>query len=151
MSLDNSPYCFRFEGRLWVSEVDPAEALRQFQAQRAWDTAAVRRQRWWPAVTIGAVLGIVGIIALSTWGNLPIALYLFTLPVGVIIGSVLGAVVNKRILGVDGVVDSERPELVEVTRVPFLVSRKAPEDASRADIIQWSKQGFVPKESEKGR
>ena len=148
MALDNSPYCFRFEGKLWVSEVDPAEAIRQFQAQRAWDTAAVRRQRWWPAVTIGGLAGIIGIIALSNWGNLPIALYLFTLPVGFGIGAVLGAIVNKRILGIDGTVDSERPELVEVTRVPFSVSRKAPEDASAADIIRWSKQGFVPKEPE---
>jgi len=145
MALDNSPYCFRFEGKLWVSEVDPAEAIRQFQAQRAWDTAAVRRQRWWPAVTIGGLAGIIGIIALR---NLPIALYLFTLPVGFGIGAVLGAIVNKRILGIDGTVDSERPELVEVTRVPFSVSRKAPEDASAADIIRWSKQGFVPKEPE---
>lgn len=146
MALDNSPYCFRFEGKLWVSEVDPQEALRQFQAQRAWDSAAVKRQRWWPAVTIGGLLGIGAILALSNWGNLPIALYLFTLPVGFGIGAVLGAMVNKRILGVDGQVDGERPTLVEVTRVPFSVSRKAPEDASAADIIRWSKQGYVPKD-----
>ena len=146
MSLDNSPHCFRFEGKLWVSEIAPEEAISQFRAQRAWDAEAVKRQRWWPAVTVGGIVGIVATIFLSNAVNLPIALFLFTLPVGFGIGAVLGAVVNKRILGVDGRVDGERPHLVEVTKVPFSVSRKAPEDASAAEIIEWSKQGFVPKD-----
>src|SRR5690606_28581183 len=136
MALDNSPHCFRFEGRLWVTEIEPEEALRQFAAQRAWDAASVRSQRWMPAVVIGAVLGIAATIAASTAVNLPIALYLFTLPVGFAIGAVLGALVNKRILGVDAAVPGDRPTMAPVTRVPYSVARKAPEDASATEIIQ---------------
>ena len=55
----------------------------------------------------------------------------------------LGALVNKWIMGPQQADGTPRPHIVELTKVPFGVSRKAPEDASAADIIRWSKQRAV--------
>jgi hypothetical protein len=148
MALDSHPNVFRFDGRLWVSELPGSEASAQLAAQRAWDSAHIKSQRWVPALVIGAVLGTAATLALGTWGGIAPALYLVLLPVGFGVGAVLGAVVNKRLLGdrLTDVPPTFRPTTVELTRIPSSVARRTDEHTSADDLIAWSKQGFVPKD-----
>ncbi|MFZ2963411.1 MAG: hypothetical protein WA006_01865 [Rhodoglobus sp.] len=57
MALEDHPNVFRYEGRTWVSLAPRDEARAALAAQRAWDAATARAQRWWVAIAIGAVLG----------------------------------------------------------------------------------------------
>lgn len=143
MALDNSPFCFRYDGWLWVSELPRDEARAQLDAQRAWDRSHVKQQRWVVAISLGAVVGVAALLGLGIALGSPPTSYLLGLPVGFAVGAVLGALVNKWILGPQSLDESERPRIVPLTRVPFGVSRKAPEDASAADIIRWSRQRAV--------
>lgn len=145
MALENNLYVFRFEGRLWVSEVPREAALAQLQAQREWDRQNARLQRWWVAITLGAVLGVIATLLLGTSAGLAPAIYLVLLPIGFGAGAVLGALVNKRFFAPELQHGSlpPRPELAKLTRIPSRVARAAPADASARDLIDWSTRGFV--------
>ncbi len=145
MALDNHPNVFRFEGRLWVSDAPRELAIAQLQAQRAWDAQNAKLQRWWVAITIGALAGIVGTLAFGTAASLAPAVYLLLLPLGFGVGAILGALVNKRFVSPEGQHSSlpARPATVQLTQIPPRVARAAPEDARMSDIVEWSKRGFV--------
>lgn len=143
MALDNHPNVFRYEGKLWVSELPREQAHAQLVAQRAWDAATTRHQRWWVAIVIGAVVGVAAILGLGFALGAPPVIYLFVLPVGFGAGAVLGAVVNKRLLGDDLLPTSQRPTVVPLTKVPFLVARRTPPDAMVAEIIDASTRGLL--------
>ena len=144
VALDDNPWVFRYEGKLWVSETPRERALAQFQAQRAWDARNAKLQRWWVAIAIGAVVGVVLTLALGTATGLPPAVYLILLPVGFGAGAVLGAVVNRRITPeAQHASLPERPSAPFLVKVPRAVAYKAPADASAKDLIEWSQRGFV--------
>lgn len=140
--LENHPNVFSFEGRMWVSELPREEMRRQLVEQRAWDAATARQQRWWVAIGIGAALGIAAVLTLGIFTGVDPTAYLLVLPLGFGIGAVLGALVNKRLVG-DSVSSTPRPVLSPVTKVPASVSRNARSDASARELIEWSKRGFV--------
>lgn len=145
MALDDHPNVFHFEGRTWVSMAPRDEALAQFRAQRSWDAANAQLQRWWVAITIGAVVGVAATLALGTAAEADPTGYLLLLPLGFGVGAILGALVNKRFNARDGQHASlpERPTTVELTRVPSRVARAAPPHANATEIIEWSNRGFV--------
>ena len=144
MSLDDNPWVFRYEGRLWVSEVPRERAISELKAQRAWDARNAKLQRWWVAIAIGAAVGVVVTLALGTVAGLAPAIYLLLLPVGFGVGAVLGALVNKRVNPESAHASlPERPTTPLLVRVPPRVASKAPADASASDLIEWSRRGFV--------
>lgn len=144
MSLDQNPWVFRFEGKLWVSETPRERALSELTAQRAWDAQNAKLQRWWVAIAIGAAVGVGATLALGTATGIPPAVYLFALPVGFGIGAVLGALVNRRISPESQHASlPERPSVPFLVRVPPRVASKAPADASARDLIDWSRRGYV--------
>jgi hypothetical protein len=144
MSLEDNPWVFRYEGRLWVSEAPRERALAELQAQRAWDARNARLQRWWVAIAIGAVIGVVATLALGNLVALPPAIYLLLLPVGFGAGAVLGALVNKRVNPEAAHASlPARPATPLLVRVPQRVASKAPADASARDLIEWSRRGYV--------
>jgi hypothetical protein len=135
------PNVFRFEGKLWVSERPAEEARGALAEQRAWDAATARAQRWWIAIAIGAALGLVVVLALSTAAGIVGFLYLIVLPVGIAIGSVLGAVVNKRFNPNAGVAPATpRPVVPELHRVTPSVARRIPDGATAAEIIALARR-----------
>jgi hypothetical protein len=144
MALEEHPNAFRYEGRWWVSETPRERALAELKAQRAWDAQNAKLQRWWVAIVIGAVVGVVGTLAVGNATGVPPALYLFALPVGFGIGAVLGALVNKRINPEAAHASlPARPTTPFLVRVPPRVASKAPADASARDLIDWSQRGYV--------
>lgn len=147
MAIDAHPNVFRFDGRLWVSELPAAEARAQLVEQRAWDAAQVKSQRWLVSLVLGAVVGTAATLALGTLAGLAPAVYLVLLPLGFGAGAVLGAVVNKRMLGdrLTAPTTTPRPTTAELTRIPPSVARRTDESTPADDLIAWSKQGFVPK------
>jgi hypothetical protein len=145
MALDQHPYAFRYEGRWWVSETPREEAHRRLDEQRDWDRRNARAQRWWVSITIGAVLGVALAFGLGVLVNLAAFVYLVSLPVGFAVGAVVAAVLNKRIQGPEAEHASmpKRPSIPQLTLVPRGVARRATDDATAADLIRWSKQGYV--------
>jgi hypothetical protein len=145
MALDDHPNVFRHEGRLWVSELPRDEARAQLIAQRTWDAANAKLQRWWVAIAIGAALGTAATLGLGTLGGLAPAVYLVLLPLGFAVGAVVGALINKRFNAPDAQHASlpARPVTTPLTRVPSRVASKASSDASASDLIEWSRRGFV--------
>lgn len=145
MALRDHPYAFQYEGRWWVSETPREEALRRLVDQRAWDARNARAQRWWVAISIGAVLGVALTLGLGMLVDLSPFVYLVALPIGFGIGAVLGALVNKRFQGDDPAHASmpKRPTIPALTLVPRNVARRATDDAPVADLIRWSKQRYV--------
>jgi len=145
MAIGDHPNVFRFEGRAWVSTLPREQALAELTAQRAWDASNAKLQRWWVAIVIGAAAGTAGTLALGTAGGLAPAIYLVLLPVGFGVGAVLGALVNKRFFAPETQHASlgPRPVITELTRIPSRVARNAPADASAADLVEWSKRGYV--------
>jgi hypothetical protein len=147
MALDNHPNVFLFGGRAWVSELPRDQALTQLTAQRAWDIATVRAQRWWIAITIGTALGTAAAWWLGDLVGAPAFANLVFLPVGFAVGAVLGAVVNKRILGdtlAATTVGTERPTVAPLTRVPPRVIRTADADSTVREIIALSRPASEP-------
>lgn len=144
MALDDNPWVFRFEGKLWVSESPREVALDRVRAQRAWDARNAKLQRWWVAIAVGAAVGVAATLALGAVTGVPPALYLFALPVGFGIGAVLGALVNQR-LNPAAAHESlpPRPTTPLLVRIPPRVAAKAPDDASARELIEWSQRGFV--------
>lgn len=129
-------HLFRFEGRLWVSLAPADEARAALAAQRAWDAAAGRAQRWWVAIVIGAMLGVSAVLGLGVLTGLPPFVYLILLPVGFAAGAVVGAMVNKRFNpAASRAPSTPRPIVPELHRVPASALRRLPADASAADII----------------
>ncbi|WP_010202861.1 hypothetical protein [Salinibacterium sp. PAMC 21357] len=145
MALDEHPNVFRFEGRSWVSQSPRDEALEQLRAQRAWDAANAKLQRWWVAITIGAIAGVAVTLALGTAADADPTGYLLLLPLGFGAGAILGALINKRFNARDGQHESlpERPTTVALTQVPSRVAKAAPPYATATEIIEWSNRGFV--------
>ncbi len=148
MALDSHPNVFRFEGRWWVSPLPAAEALALVTAQRRWDAAQVRAQRWLPAVVIGAIAGTGGTLGIGVIAGLAPALYLVLLPLGFAIGVVVAALINKRMLGdrLTATPETPRPETGRLVRVPPSVARFTDENTPLGDLMAWSEQGFVPKD-----
>jgi F0F1-type ATP synthase assembly protein I len=145
MALDNHPNVFRYEGKLWVSELPREQMRAQFVEQRAWDATHVKSERWTVALVIGAILGTGITFLLGEWGGIAPALYLFLLPIGFAFGVILAAVVNRRIVrAVAAPPQTPRPVLTEVTRIPSAVARKVDDETPVSDLIEWSKKGFVP-------
>jgi len=145
MALDNHPNVFRLEGRTWVSEAPRDDALAQLRAQRAWDSANAKLQRWWVAIIIGAVLGVAATLGFGIAAELAPTVYLLSLPAGFGAGAILGALLNKWFLAPDRQHASlpERPTTVQLTQVPSRVARAAPPHASATELIEWSTRGFV--------
>ncbi len=143
--LDENPWVFRHDGRLWVSELPREEMLRQVNDQRAWDVANARHERWGLAIAIGAAAGVLVFFSLGSLGGLPPVANLFVLPVGFAVGAVLGAVVNKRVRAVS-LQNSPlptRPVIAAMVRIPPEVLKKAPADSTARQLIDWSRRGFV--------
>lgn len=141
MALEEHPNVFRYEGKLWVSLAPREEARTAFAAQRAWDAAAERAQRWWIAIAIGAVVGVAAVLCVGVLTGAPPFLYLIVLPVGFAFGAVLGAMVNKRFNpGAGTAPATPRPEVPELTRVRASLARRVPADASAAEIIAMAKR-----------
>jgi len=67
------------------------------------------------------------------------------LPVGFGGGAIIGALLNKRFNAPDAQHASlpARPTTAPLTLVPSRVAKAAPEYASAAELIEWSKRGFV--------
>jgi hypothetical protein len=144
MALDDHPHVFRFEGRIWVSLAPREKAIAQLRSQREWDAANARLQRWWVAIIIGAVVGVVATLGLGTSAGLAPAVYLLLLPIGFGVGAILGALVNKRVNPTGQHASlPERPSTVALTEVPPRVARAAVADSTAAQIIEWSRRGFV--------
>ena len=143
--LRDNPWAFRHDGRWWVSSTPREEAHARLVEQVAWDRRNARMQRWWVAIAIGAVLGTGLTLGLSMWLGWHPFVNLVILPLGFGIGAVLGALVNKRVQGEDAAHASmpKRPTTPELTLIPRNVVRTAPDDASAADLIRWSKQRYV--------
>jgi hypothetical protein len=143
--LDDNPWVFRHEGRLWVSELPRDEMLRQLTDQRAWDAANARHERWGLAIATGAAAGVLAFFGLGSLAGLPPVINLFVLPVGYAVGAVLGAVVNKRVRAV-ALQNSPlpaRPVIAAMVRIPPEVLKKAPADSTARQLIDWSRRGFV--------
>lgn len=145
MALDNHPHVFRFEGHTWVSLANRDDALAQLRTQRAWDATNAKLQRWWIAITIGAVAGVVITLALGTAARLDPTVYLLSLPFGFGVGAIVGALINKRFAApeVHHASLPARPTTVALTKVPPRVAHQAPPDATAQEIIEWSDRGFV--------
>lgn len=145
MALENHPNVFRFEGRLWVSQAPREEALEQLRAQRTWDANNAKLQRWWPAITIGAIAGVVATLALGMAADVDPTVYLLTLPLGFGSGAIVGALLNKRFNAPDRQHASlpERPTTVALTQIPSRVAKAAPPYATATEIAEWSNRGFV--------
>lgn len=153
MALDSHPHAFRFEGRWWVSELPAADALALLTAQRRWDAAQVRAQRWAVALVIGALVGTGGMLGIGVLAGLAPALYLVLLPLGFGVGVVVGAIVNRRLLG-DRLTEAPatpRPVTGRLVRVPPAVVRFVDEDTTLDDLLAWSEQGYVPKDRRPAR
>jgi len=137
MALDNNPYCFHFEGKLWVSELPRDEMLRQITDQRAWDVANAKYERWGIAIAIGAAVGVIATFAFGASAGLPPVINLFILPVGFAVGAVLGAAVNKRVRAVtlQNSPLPDRPVIARMVRVPRSVAARAPENATGREIL----------------
>jgi hypothetical protein len=136
MALEDHPNVFRYEGRLWVSPAPREEARAALVAQRAWDAATARAQRWWVAIVIGAVLGVGAVLGLGVLTGAPPFLYLIVLPIGFAFGAVLGAMVNKRFNpGAGATQATPRPQVPELTRVRASLARRIAPNATAAEII----------------
>ncbi len=145
MALDDNPYVFRHQGKLWVSELPREEMQRRLADQAAWDVANARHERWGLAITIGAAMGVLISYALGAFVGLPPVVNLFVLPVGFAVGAVLGAVVNKRVRAV-ALQNSPlppRPVIGAMVRIPPEVLKRAPADSTAKQLVDWSRRGFV--------
>lgn len=140
MALDDSPWVFRFDNKWFVSELPKAEAIGQLAAQRDWDTANARANRWALSIGIGAAIGTVLTFAAGSFLGAPPVLNLFLLPVGFAIGAVIGGRVAealRRSRGSDAALP-DRPKAVALTRVPRRVVLHAEPDLTAKEIIQLS-------------
>jgi hypothetical protein len=134
------PNVFRFENRTWVSTAPADEARAALVAQRAWDSATAKAQRWWVAIGIGAVLGVAAVLGAGIALGAPGFLYLIVLPVGFAFGAVIGARVNRRFNpGALTPPSTPRPQVPELYRLRASVLRRIPEGASAAEIIELAK------------
>jgi hypothetical protein len=145
MALVDHPNVFSFEGRLWVSELPRDDARAQLANQRAWDAANLRYERWGLAIAIGAVAGVLVTFGLGTLAGQPPAVNLFILPIGFAVGAVLGAVINKRIRAraLENSPLPPRPVIADLVRIPPEVAKRAPGDATAAQLIEWSQRGHI--------
>lgn len=141
MALEEHANVFRFEGRTWVSLAPRDEARAALAAQRAWDAATARAQRWWIAIAIGAVLGTAIVFGVGVLTGAPPFLNLIVLPIGFAFGAVLGAMANKRFNpGAAEAPATQRPAVPELTRVPASLARRIPDDTTAAEIIALARR-----------
>jgi hypothetical protein len=138
--LDDHPNCVRFDGKLWVSELPREELAAQLRAQREWDAAQERANRWWLALGLGGLLGVAVALGVFTALGAPPVLNLFTLPIGFAIGAVLGARVNEWLRprrAADAALPA-RPQVAPMTRVPRRVAENTPLTATAREVIELS-------------
>lgn len=138
--LDDHPNCLRFDGKLWVSELPREELQEQLLAQRRWDDANERANRWWVAIVLGGVVGTAAALGLSVALGAPPILNLFTLPIGFAVGAVVGARINEAIRpsrAADRAL-GERPRVAPMTKVPRRVAATTPLTATAREIIELS-------------
>jgi hypothetical protein len=84
-------------------------------------------------------------LGLGTLAGQPPAVNLFVLPIGFAVGAVLGAVINKRVRAraLENSPLPPRPVIAAIVRVPVEVAKRASDDATAAQLIAWSHQGYV--------
>ncbi|MEQ1737274.1 MAG: hypothetical protein ABL886_12820 [Rhodoglobus sp.] len=134
---ENHPNVVRFDNKLWVSTRAREDLAAQLAAQKAWDDANARANRWALAIGIGAVSGTAATyLAASILGAPPI-INLFLLPVGFAIGAVLGGLVNERLRPgrpADAALGA-RPAVEPMTRLPRRVVARADQHSTAAELI----------------
>ncbi len=141
MAIDEShPNVVRFDNKLWVSTLPREELAAQLSAQKAWDDASARANRWALAIGIGAVAGTGITYLAATALGAPTVVNLFLLPVGFGIGAVLGGLVNERLRPsrpADAAL-GERPTVEEMTRIPRRVANTADPSLAAHELIELS-------------
>ncbi len=141
MPIDEShPNVVRFDRKLWVSTLPAEELAAQITAQRAWDDANSRVNRWPWAIGIGAVVGTAALYAATTLLGAPPVVNLFLLPVGFAVGAVLGGLVSERLRprrDADAAL-GDRPKVDPMTRIPRRVAARADADSTAQELIDLS-------------
>jgi hypothetical protein len=141
MAVDEThPNVVRFDGKLWVSEVSSEQLMPQLTAQRAWDNANDKANRWWLALGIGGLAGVIVGWWLSATLGAPPVMNLFTLPVAFATGAVLGARVNEKLRPSRAADQAlgERPHASLMVRLPRHVARSADATATATELIRLS-------------
>ncbi len=137
---ESHPNVVRFDRKLWVSTIASDELAAQIDAQRAWDAANSRVNRWPIAIGLGAVVGSVVTFALTALLGAPPIANLFLLPLGFAIGAVLGAVVSEQLRPrrpADAAL-GPRPATAVMTRLPRHVATRADADSTAQELIDLS-------------
>lgn len=138
MAIDeNHPNVVRFDNKLWVSTLPREDLAAQLTAQKTWDDANARANRWALAIGIGAAAGTAASYFVSTALGAPPAVNLFLLPVGFAIGAVLGGLVNERLRPTrpaDAAL-GPRPAVEPMTRIPRRVAATADPNSTAQELI----------------
>ena len=141
MAVDEShPNVVRFDGKLWVSELESDALIPQLAAQRAWDVAHEKANRWWLALGIGALIGVAVTLVVGGVLGAPPVLNLFILPIGFAVGAVLGARVNEKLRpgrAADQAL-GDRPRAALMVRLPRHVARTAAPTSTATELIELS-------------
>ncbi len=141
MAADEThPNVVRFDGKLWVSELESEQLLPQLTAQRAWDDANDKANRWWLALGIGGIAGVIVVWWLSATLGAPPLMNLFTLPLAFAFGAVLGARVNEKMRPARAADQALglRPQAALMVRLPRHVARSADASSTAKELIRLS-------------
>lgn len=138
MPIDEShPNVVRFDRKLWVSTLPADQLAAQITAQRAWDDANSRVNRWPWAIGVGAAIGTGVLLVVTTLLGAPPVVNLFLLPVGFAVGAVLGGMVAERLRPTrpaDAAL-GDRPAVLAMTRIPRRVAARADAESSAQELI----------------
>ncbi len=143
---ETHPNVVRFDNKLWVSLLPREQLSQQLAAQKSWDDANARANRWALAIGIGAVAGAALCYLITRLLGAPPVLNLFLLPVGFAIGAVLGGLVNERLRPsrpADAAL-GPRPLVDEMTRIPRRVASTAERSIGAQELIELSTPGRGP-------
>ncbi len=147
MAIDEShPNVVRFDNKLWVSTLPSAELAGQLIAQKAWDDANARANRWGLAISIGAVAGSAVSYLVTRFLGAPPVVNLFLLPVGFAVGAVLGGLINERLRPTRAADQAlgARPSVHEMTRIPRRVVALADPLSTASELIDLASSGRRP-------